>query len=315
MHPGSWPCRQRPLSAHGCKSWWCSHPSDLVTYGTNVGARLKQAHGEAMPQGVHAHQLVNAYLYDRLFQSPLQALLVQMMSSFNTAARIERQRRRRKQPEPPPTLSQTRILGLQRIRHLHAAALRLPGVLPLRAQINSQRAQQHDHAVFVAFGLTHHDHAAIEVQILDPQAQALHQTHSPAAGDETDVRPQCRQQGHYLGHRQNRRDAPDCAWRLPPAAHWPAWRESSRSPAAPCRADGANRTISQTYSPTAHTLVPCAGYSVCNEFAHGPDPATVWRATQEVQWVSWQNLALFFCTAHLTQCLVASDFSHFLRPI
>ncbi len=48
----------------------------------------------------------------------------------------------------------------------------------------------------------------------------------------------------------------------------------------------------------AHGPDRCAGYSVCNEFAHGADPATVQRAKQEGRQVSWLNLALYFHAAH-----------------
>lgn len=42
-------------------------------------------------------------------------------------------------------------------------------------------------------------------------------------------------------------------------------------------------------------------YSVRNEFAHGTDPATVWRATQEGRRVSWLNLVMHFHVAHVPQ--------------
>lgn len=37
-------------------------------------------------------------------------------------------------------------------------------------------------------------------------------------------------------------------------------------------------------------------YSAWNEFAHGPNPATVWRATQKERRVSWLNFVLYFHT-------------------
>ena len=57
----------------------------------------------------------------------------------------------------------------------------------------------------------------------------------------------------------------------------------------------------------------CAGYSVCNEFAHGPNPKTVERATPEGRWISWLNLVLRLHTAWILQSFNASLLRHFFR--
>ncbi len=69
-------------------------------------------------------------------------------------------------------------------------------------------------------------------------------------------------------------------------------------PSCPCLVDAASRAISPTCTPTSPRPAPCTGYSVCNDFVHGPGPVIVWRATQEGRRVSWLSLALYFCTAH-----------------
>lgn len=106
---------------------------------------------------------------------------------------------------------------------------------------------------------------------------------------------------------------PGCAWQPLPAARWLTWPENLRSPAAPCLADAANRAISLTRAPPAHRPVRCAGYSVCKEFAHGRDPATVWRTTQEGRRVSWLNLVLHLLTACMPKSLATSPFPRSFR--
>ena len=80
---------------------------------------------------------------------------------------------------------------------------------------------------------------------------------------------------------------------------------------APCLVDAASRAISRTCASTVHRPAQCVGYSVCNEFAHGPGPATVWRATQEGRRVLWLNSVLYFHTENLPSSQATSPFSLF----
>ena len=61
-----------------------------------------------------------------------------------------------------------------------------------------------------------------------------------------------------------------------PSFSWAALQENARFPHAPCLADAENHAISRTCVPIAHRPAQCAGYSVCNEFAHGLGPTVVW---------------------------------------
>ena len=65
-------------------------------------------------------------------------------------------------------------------------------------------------------------------------------------------------------------------------------------------------------APIAHQARRCAGYSVCDEFAHVADPTPVWRNT-EGRRVSWLNLVMIFHPVHCLQSLTASGCASFFR--
>ena len=65
-------------------------------------------------------------------------------------------------------------------------------------------------------------------------------------------------------------------------------------------------------APIAHQARRCAGYSVCDEFAHGADPTPVWRNT-EGRRVSWLNLVMVSYPVHCLQSLTASGCAPFWR--
>lgn len=84
---------------------------------------------------------------------------------------------------------------------------------------------------------------------------------------------------------------PACALAQPLTVRWPTCPENFRSPSAPYLAGAAIHVISQTCAPIACRSARCAGYSVCNEFTHGPDLGIVWRAARKGRRVSWLKLA------------------------
>lgn len=94
------------------------------------------------------------------------------------------------------------------MRGLHPVSLCLPVLLPnaagkskLLPQTGSQRARQHHHMVFIALGLANDDDVPIKVNILDAQAQPLHQSHAGAIkqlGKQAHVPTQKLEQGAHL---------------------------------------------------------------------------------------------------------------------
>ena len=88
---------------------------------------------------------------------------------------------RRKHPEPAPRRAGARVLALQRIGQLHAAAAgreRRPATAtrPARScacSARHQRRGQHGDAVLAALAVAHDDVAALEVDVLHAQAQRL----------------------------------------------------------------------------------------------------------------------------------------------
>lgn len=68
--------------------------------------------------------------------------------------------------------------------------------------------------------------------------------------------------------------------------------------AAPCLADAAIQDISQTCAPIAHRPARCAGYSVCNEFAHGPYPELCGAQHRRVPDFMAEFGTAFLCSMH-----------------
>ncbi len=184
--------------------------------GSCTGADQGAGHSWAqdiVPQRVHRGRLVDVRLHDRLLHRTLQALLGQVVAALHLRARIHRQLGRRKHPVPGPQVTRLGVLALQRKRHVHPGHARRPVLRPqrarlleLRAQRLHQRLRQHHHPVFAALAIAHDNHAAIELHILDAQAQTLEQAHARAveqARQQPHLALQLRQQRRHLRHAQH----------------------------------------------------------------------------------------------------------------
>ena len=152
-----------------------------------VGAPLQQVGGEAVPQRVAPHPLVDPGQLRRRLHRALDGRLVGMVPSLDARARVHRQASRRKHPHPGPFLPRLRVFAIERVGHPHArlprGAIRLPqhahpGEVGLERL--PQGGRQHHHPVLVTLPLAYHDLTPIEVQILDPQPQPFHQAQSGA---------------------------------------------------------------------------------------------------------------------------------------
>jgi hypothetical protein len=156
-------------------------PQQLL-HRADVGARLQQVRGEGMAQGVDG-----------------------------------RQRGRREQPEPAAGVPHFRVFLFQSVRRLHTATpgfcVCVPhgaGLQQLSLEYRRQRLRQHHHPVLATLTVTHHDHPAIKVHILDAKTQTLHQPHARAVQElrqQSHFTVEKTEQGGYLIPREHTRDA------------------------------------------------------------------------------------------------------------
>lgn len=117
-----------------------------------------------MTQGVGRGRANDAGGGDGAFEGTLKRLIEEMMPTDDSCSRAGGVGALREHPEPRPGMGRTRILALDGIGHLHAAALLasigLPqamGQLLLLLQCGLQGGGQHDHAVFIALAFAHDD--------------------------------------------------------------------------------------------------------------------------------------------------------------
>src|SRR6218665_3066948 len=98
---------------------------------------------KGMAQRVRRRRLGNSGSRDGALEGALKGLAVQVVSSNDTAARINRQVILGEDPKPRPRLASSRVLALKRVRHLDAGLagldVRSPD-LTAAAQLRSQSA-------------------------------------------------------------------------------------------------------------------------------------------------------------------------------
>ncbi|MEY2843032.1 MAG: hypothetical protein RI920_1069, partial [Pseudomonadota bacterium] len=156
-------------------------------HGADVIARLQQVRGKGMAQGMRRGLLTEPGQLNRLAKRPLKSHILHMVAPLDTRARTHAEPIRRKHPLPTPGLSVARVLGSQRMGHPHprliVCAIRFEHPahpFKMLPQGLRQTLGQHDSAVFPALAITHDDGLVLEIHILDPQAQPLHQPHAGA---------------------------------------------------------------------------------------------------------------------------------------
>ena len=149
--------------------------AEQFLHRADVGARLQQVRGEAVTQRVRRYVLLDAGQGSGAPQCARQPLLEQVVAPLDAGGSTARARRG-EDPVPGPRLAGTRVFRRQCVGQEDAGKLRdaIGFPQPSRAcQLFSQRlierTRQHHDPVLGAFAFTHHDHAPLEVQVLDPQ--------------------------------------------------------------------------------------------------------------------------------------------------
>ena len=161
--------------------------AEQLLHGADVVARLQQVRGKGVAQRVRRGGLLDAGLAQCELEGTLEVALQQVVAPPQAGARIDGGHRLRKDPLPGPGVGSARVLARQRIGHVHArqafGAVGLPHLLRVRQLIMQgllQRSRQHHDTVFAALAFAHDDGAAVEIDVLDTQAQTFQQPHPGA---------------------------------------------------------------------------------------------------------------------------------------
>lgn len=140
-----------------------------------------------MSQGMRRYRLDDACTFTRTFQAARQNGIVEMMSTFYPVTWIDRTTRRRKYVLPAEFAGSGRVFTCQGVRQPGRAesskqinTMEDPCTFDLTLQRLNQCSWQHGPSILAAFTVTHGDLVTREVNILDPQAQALHQAQTSA---------------------------------------------------------------------------------------------------------------------------------------
>jgi len=144
--------------------------------------------------------------------------LGQRVAPQRTSARVGRAQRAGKHPLPAPAAGRVAVLQRQRVGQPHRAEaggqvrlVQRAGVGQLLLQRLHQVLRQHSDPIFAALAVAHQEFAASELDVLDPQAQALQQPHAGTVqqrGDQAHGAAQWLQQHAQLAGHQHQRQPP-----------------------------------------------------------------------------------------------------------
>ena len=153
-----------------------------VLHGPQVVAVFEQVCGEGVPQRMAARRLVDLRRADRSLHRLLDERLAQVMAALLPAARVDGALCGGEHVLPSPRIPGLRVLARERGREvdLAAALLEILAVQPPHAgEVGAQRLGEHvgQHRMPIPrpFALAHQDLRVLEVDVLDAQAQRLHQ--------------------------------------------------------------------------------------------------------------------------------------------
>src|SRR5437870_429822 len=151
--------------------------------GSYVVAGFQQVSGETVSQAVAGCRFGSPAMPDGFLHRFLHDRFMQMMPPLYTQVFINVPAGCREYPLPSPLASRVRILSRKRIRKgdrsrafRQVPLMQLAYGLQMRQQPILCSARQHCDSVLAAFAVTNNNLTAVEVQILHPQFQTLHQT-------------------------------------------------------------------------------------------------------------------------------------------
>ena len=169
--------------------------TEELLHGSNVVAVRQEVGGEAVAQAVERRGPGDPCPLDCRSERSLNGSFVEVVANLLMSLRIEDPVVRGKEILPSPLGGCPRVLDRQCVRQSHLAKpgrqvlpVNPSGSLELIPQSGLKRGGQHRDAVLLSFAGSHHEHPLLEVEILDPQVQAL--GHSEASTvDQREVDP------------------------------------------------------------------------------------------------------------------------------
>ena len=168
-----------------------------------------------MPQRMGGDVLHQAGAIAGAFQRTRHEFGVHMMTALLVVARIHRPPQRREHVLPTELGRAIGVFARQRMRQpclaepqRQIARMQYPRALDFQLQRFHQAARQDRAPILAALAVAHRDFPAREIDVLHPQAQALHQAHPGAvqhAGQQPGPPIQLRQEAPHLVARQHHR--------------------------------------------------------------------------------------------------------------
>src|SRR5688572_24827836 len=165
---------------HGCSDVFMS---EQFLNRANVVAVLEEMSGERMPEGVAAHTFVKAGFLGGLFHCALEGGFIEVVTALNATARVKRTPGGGKNVLPEEITGSVWVFSLECVREVDftialSQVLFMPdaGAFHLTFEVGSDGIGQRGNPVFFPLAIADRDGLVFEVNILDAQAYALHQT-------------------------------------------------------------------------------------------------------------------------------------------
>ena len=156
-------------------------------HGADVRARLEQVGGEAVPQRVTTDGLRDIGLARRIPYGPLQGRLVQVVSPCIPRGRIDAKTRGREDVLPGPLAGSARVFpfeggpeGRPGIAEFQVPSMDLSDFDKMGGEPFPPPFGKDRHPVFLSFPVPDRDLTAIQVDVLHPQPQRLHEPQAAA---------------------------------------------------------------------------------------------------------------------------------------
>jgi len=155
--------------------------------GANVIPILEEVGGEGVAEGVATDAFLNAGFAGSRFDSALQTGGIQVVTTLFSAARIERASGSGKEVLPDQFTSSVGVFYFEGVGEVDFAETGLqvlfvekPGALDLTAEVGEDGIGHGGDAVLFPFAIADSDGLVFEINILDAQAEAIHEAQAGA---------------------------------------------------------------------------------------------------------------------------------------
>jgi hypothetical protein len=151
--------------------------------GADIIAILQKMGGERVSEGVATDAFAKSRFLGALFHSALEGGFIEVVSALDTAARVERPFGSGEKVLPEEIARGVGVFSLKCMREVDFAAafgqvlfVQEAGAFDLTLEVGGDGCGQGCHPVFFAFAIAHGDGFVFEIDILNAQANTLHET-------------------------------------------------------------------------------------------------------------------------------------------